>query len=105
LVATYSNGNTVTIAQVALAAVTNPESLVAVANNNFTLGSDTVTPSIGAADTSQRGSIIAGSLETSNVDMATEFTNLILYQRGYEASSKVLTTVEQMEQALLAMNP
>jgi len=105
LVATYSNGNVVTIAQVALAAVTNPESLVAVANNNFTVGSDTVTPSIGAADTSQRGSIVAGSLETSNVDMATEFTNLILYQRGYEANSKVLTTVEQMEQALLAMNP
>jgi flagellar hook protein FlgE len=105
LVATYSNGNTMTIAQVALAAVTNPGSMIAANNNNFTLGNDTVTPSIGAANTGQRGSIVAGALESSNVDMATEFTNLILYQRGYEANSKVLTTVEQIEQVLLAINP
>jgi flagellar hook protein FlgE len=105
LVATYSNGNTVTIAQVALASITNPDSLISVANNNYTLGTDTVTPSVGAADTSQRGQIVAESLETSNVDMATEFTNLIIFQRGYEANSKVLTTVEQMEQTLLAINP
>jgi flagellar hook protein FlgE len=104
-VATYSNGNTVTIAQVALASITNPDSLISVANNNYTLGTDTVTPSVGAADTSQRGQIVAESLETSNVDMATEFTNLIIFQRGYEANSKVLTTVEQMEQTLLAINP
>ena len=48
---------------------------------------------------------MGGSLEASNVDMATEFTNLIIYQRGYEASSKVLTTQNQMDQMLLAINP
>ncbi len=48
---------------------------------------------------------MAQSLEASNVDMATEFTNLIVFQRGYEANSKVITTIDQMDQTLLAINP
>jgi flagellar hook protein FlgE len=103
LVATYSNGNVATIAQVAVASVSNPDSLITVANNNYTLGVSTLTPSVGGANTGERGSIVAGSLESSNVDMATEFTNLIVFQRGYEANSKVITTIDQMDQTLLAI--
>ena len=103
LVATYSNGNVATIAQVAVASVSNPDSLISVANNNYTLGVSTLTPSVGGANTGERGSIVAGSLETSNVDMATQFTNLIVFQRGYEANSKVITTINQMDQTLLAI--
>ena len=51
--------------------------------------------------TGGRGSIVGSSLEGSNVDMATDFTNLIIYQRGYQASSKVITTADQMSQDLL----
>jgi flagellar hook protein FlgE len=103
LVATYSNGNVATIAQVAVASVSNPDSLITVANNNYTLGVSTLTPSVGGANTGERGSIVAGSLESSNVDMATQFTNLIVFQRGYEANSKVITTIDQMDQTLLAI--
>ena len=46
---------------------------------------------------------MAGSLEASNVDMATELTNLIVYQRGYQADSKAITAIDQMQQTLIAM--
>ncbi len=105
MVANYSDGKQVNIAQVALASVSNPDSLIGVTDNNYTLGVGTLTPSVGAAGTGQRGTIVAGSIESSNVDMATEFTNLIVFQRGYEANSKVITTISQMDQTLLAINP
>ncbi len=105
LVASYSNGQQVTIAQLAVASIANPDSLIAVSDNKYTLGADTLAPSVGTAGTGDRGNVLGGQLEASNVDMATEFTNLIVYQRGYEASSKVLTTQNQMDQMLLAINP
>jgi flagellar hook protein FlgE len=64
----------------------------------------TTTPSIGPSGTSTRGTIVAQSLESSNVDMATELTNLIVYQRGYQADSKAITAIDQMQQSLLALN-
>jgi flagellar hook protein FlgE len=105
LVASYSNGQQVTIAQVAVASVGNPDTLIATSNNNFTLGVNTLTPSVGTPGTGERGTVVGGSLEASNVDMATEFTNLIVYQRGYEAASKVITTQNQMDQMLLQITP
>ena len=44
-----------------------------------------------------------GSLEASNVDLAREFTNLIIYQRGYQANSKAITTQDQITQVLMNM--
>jgi flagellar hook protein FlgE len=105
LVASYSNGKQITVAQIALAAIQNPDSLQAASNNNYTLGAGTITPSVGAAGTANRGGIVGGSLEASNVDMATQFTNLIVFQRGYQANSKVLTAEDQIEQTLLQINP
>ena len=105
VVATYSNGKQATIAQVAAAAVANPDTMVSVGHNNYVLGAETIAPSVGAAGTGQRGNIVGGALESSNVDMATEFTNLIVFQRGYEANSKVITTISQMDQMLLSINP
>jgi flagellar hook protein FlgE len=105
LVASYSNGQQLTIAQIAVASVGNPDSMIAGSNNNFTLGADSLTPSVGTAGTGERGTVVGGSLEASNVDMATQFTNLIVYQRGYEAASKVITTQSQMDQMLLQIQP
>ena len=105
LVATYSNGNQTTLAQIAVASISNPDTLIATSNNNYTAGSGTLTPSVGASGTSGRGNVVGGSLEASNVDMATEFTNLIVYQQGYEANSKVITTIDQMDQMLLQIQP
>jgi flagellar hook protein FlgE len=105
LVATYSNGIQTTLAQVAVASVSNPGTLIANSGNTYSLGADTLTPSVGGAGTGGRGTIVGGALEASNVDMAAEFTNLIVYQQGYEANSKVITTIDQMDQTLLAINP
>ncbi len=104
LVATFSNGSHRTLAQLALASISNPDTLLAVNNNQYITGVGTSTPSVGASGTSTRGNIVAGSLEASNVDMATELTNLIVYQRGYQADSKAVTAIDQMQQTLLAMN-
>lgn len=103
LIATYSNGNTQTLGQVAVASISNPDTLIANSNNTYSPGVDTSMASLGAAGTGGRGNIVAQSLESSNVDMATQFTNLMVYQNGYEASSKVITTQDQMYQALLAI--
>jgi flagellar hook protein FlgE len=105
LVATYSSGTTQTLGQVALANVSNPGSMVATSNNDYTLGPDSITPSVGAAGTGERGNLVGQSIEESNVDMATQMTNLIVYQQAYEADSKVLTTIDQMDQTLLSINP
>ena len=105
LIASYSDGSQQTLAEIALANVANPGTLVAVDNNNYVVGPNTITPVVGTARTGGRGSLISQSIEASNVDMATQFTKLIVFQQGYVANSKVVTTVDQMTQALLQINP
>jgi flagellar hook protein FlgE len=99
IVASYSNGaQQQVVAQVALAGVRNPESLVDVGNNNFTLGSNTAAPAIGTSGTGGRGVIDGKSLEGSTVDIATEFANLLVYQRSYQANSRVVTVSDSLAQ-------
>jgi flagellar hook protein FlgE len=103
LMANFSSGKQIAIAQIALAAIGNPDSLVSAGNNNFNIGSETLTPTIGLPNTGNRGAILGGSLESSNVDLAREFTNLIIYQRGYQANAKVITSQDQIDQVLLSI--
>jgi flagellar hook protein FlgE len=103
VVAHYSNGSTTVLAQVALAGITNPDTLVSVGNNNFELGGDTATPVVGTPGTGSRGSIEAGALEASTVDIASEFTNLIVYQRAYQANSRVISTTDEIVQDLISL--
>jgi flagellar hook protein FlgE len=101
LMANFSSGKQIAIAQIALAAIGNPDSLVSSGNNNFVVGTQTLTPTVGMPNTGNRGAILGGSLESSNVDLAREFTNLIIYQRGYQANAKVITSQDQIDQVLL----
>jgi flagellar hook protein FlgE len=101
ITAQFSDGNQVVVGQLALASVSNPDSLIAVGQNNFEVGADTATPVIGVPGTGTLGAVEGGSLEASTVDIATEFTNLIVYQNSYEANSKVISTLDQMTQNLL----
>jgi len=103
VVATFSNGQTKVEAQLALAAIQNPSSLQSVGNNNFAVSSTTATPAVGVPQTGGRGQILGGSLESSNVDMATQLTNLIVYQSAYQANSRVITTADQMNQDLFQL--
>jgi flagellar hook protein FlgE len=98
VLAQFSNGSQLQVAQLALASIRNPDSLVSTGNNNFRIGQDTAPPVVGQAGTGGRGAIVGGSLESSNVDMATEFTQLIIYQRSYSANARVITTTDQISQ-------
>jgi len=98
IVAQYSDGTQLTVGQVAVASIRNPDTLVAVGNNDFQLSQLTATPAIGMPGTGGRGTVQGASLEASTVDIATEFTNLIVYQRGYEANAHVITTADQLSQ-------
>ena len=101
LIAHYSDGAQQVVGQLALASIANPSSLISVGQNNLTIGADTATPAVGTPGTGNRGSIEAGALEGSTVDIATEFTNLIVYQRSYQANSKVISTLDQLTQDVL----
>jgi flagellar hook protein FlgE len=103
VVAHYSNGSSIVLAQVALAGISNPDTLVSVGNNNFQVGAGTATPVVGTAATGSRGSIEGGALEASTVDIAKEFTNLIVYQRAYQANSRVISTTDQIVQDLISL--
>ena len=99
----YSDGSQQIIGQLALASISNPDSLISVGNSNFEVGAETATPVLGMPNSGNRGTIQGGSLEASTVDIATEFTNLIVYQRSYEANSKVISTMDQLTQELLSI--
>jgi flagellar hook protein FlgE len=101
ITAQFSDGSQVVVGQLALASVSNPDSLIATGQNNYEVGADTATPVIGVPGTGTLGAVEGGSLEASTVDIATEFTNLIVYQNAYEANSKVISTLDQMTQNLL----
>jgi flagellar hook protein FlgE len=97
----YSNGMAEQVGQVALARFTNPSGLIKGEDTSFLAGLNSGDPQIGAASTGGRGAISSSYLEASNVDMAQEFTNMILAQRGFQASSRVITTSDEILQELV----
>ena len=105
ILAQYSNGTQVVVGQMAMATIRNPSSLISVGNSNYQLSANTATPAIGLPGTGGRGTVLGGSIEASTVDIAKEFTNLIVFQRGYEANARVVTTVDQLSQDTIALKP
>jgi len=103
ILASYSNGTQAVVGQLAIASIRNPQSLIATGNNNFEASEQTALPAIGLPNTGGRGDVVGGSLEASTVDIAKEFTNLIIYQRAYEVNAKVVTTVDQLSQDTVAL--
>jgi flagellar hook protein FlgE len=99
----YSNGLRQTIGQLALANFTNPAGLTKAGDSSFVVGNNSGAPQIGIGGAGGRGTLTAGSLEMSNVDLAQEFTGLIIAQRGFQANSKVITTSDQILQDLVQM--
>ena len=96
VVGQYSNALTRNLGQVALAFFNNPQGLE---KSDSGLLRETVNsgkPQLGAAGTSPRGTITAGALEGSNVDLAKEFTRLISAQRAFQANSKVISTMDEV---------
>lgn len=95
VIASYSNGEQIKIASVTLAKFNNPNGLDLVGNNLF-MGSDAAgSPRIGLPG-SELGKVFTNSLEQSNVDMGAEFVKMITVQRGFQANSKIITTVDEL---------
>ena len=103
LFATYTNGDSLAVAQLAVASVLNPGSMQDLGNNTFGTTSQTAVPAIGTPGTGSRGGITGGGLESSTVDIAQEFTHLLTYERGYQANSKVITTEDEIIQSTLSL--
>ena len=103
ITAQFSNGRTSTIGQIAVATVANTEGLTASGSNNFATTAASGTASIGVAGAGGRGTLIDSALEQSNVNISTEFSNLIVAQRAFEANSKTVTTFDTVSQDVLSM--
>jgi flagellar hook protein FlgE len=97
----YSNGMKQVVGQLAIAKFINPTGLVRAGMNLFDKGLNSGEPEIGIAGSGGRGTVTSGYLEASNVDMAQEFTNMILAQRGFQASSRIITTSDEILQELV----
>ena len=98
VLAQYSDGQQVVVGQMAMAQIRNPDSLVAAGNSNYEASALTALPAIGVPGTGGRGTVLGGSIEASNVDIAKQFTDLIIFQQGYEANAHVITTENTLSQ-------
>jgi len=99
----YSNGNMRQVAQIAIASFTNPNGLDKAGDTYFSESINSGRAMIDVPGTQNRGTIVPGSLEMSNVSLADEFTDMIVTQRGFQANSRTITTADQLLQELLSL--
>jgi len=98
---TFTNGQIQKMAQLAVSSFTNTNGLQQSGNNHWTQTLASGAPTIGLANQGGRGGILGSNLELSNVDVASEFTKLIVSQRGYQANAKIVTTTDELLQETL----
>lgn len=99
--ARYSNGQALTLGQIALANFANPQGLAPIGNTAWAESFDSGQPVIGEPNTGSRGSLQAGALEDSNVDISAQLVNLILAQRNYQANAKTIETENAVTQTII----
>ncbi len=97
----FSNGQKLLMAKVALAGFNNPMGLEKAGNSTYRSTTNSGNPQINVPGSGSVGTLLGGAVEMSNVDLASEFTNLIIAQRGFQANSRVITTSDQMLQDLV----
>jgi flagellar hook protein FlgE len=100
---TFSSGTTLALGQVAVASFANAQGLASVGDNDYQPTSASGLAAVGVAGTGGRGTVVGGSVEQSNVDIATEFAKLIVAQQAYSANAKSITTFNQISQTTIAM--
>src|SRR5690606_37501854 len=96
-----SNGVTLDLAQIALADFSNPTGLLRTGDNLYSVSANSGEPLIGFAGEGVQSAVASGALELSNVDLATEFTNMIIAQRGFQSNARVISTSDEMLQELV----
>ncbi|HEY0795058.1 MAG TPA: flagellar hook protein FlgE [Acidisarcina sp.] len=100
---TFSNGKSLALGQVAIAKFANLQGLSRSGNNSFEETAASGLPVVGVAGTGGRGTVVGGSVEQSNVDIAAEFAKMIVAQQAYQANAKSVTTFDQISQTTIAM--
>jgi len=100
IVGVFTNGQSRPLAQILVAAFPNLNALISVGENMFTVSANTGDPLIGAAGETTGTTIQSGALEQSNVDLSEEFTRMIVSQRGFQASARVVTVSDSLLQEI-----
>lgn len=100
VIASYSNGETQRLYKLPIADFTNPNGLTAVTGNVYAQSQDSGEVNLREAGTSGTGTIVSAALESSNVELAEELTDMIVAQRAYQASSKVISTADELLEEL-----
>lgn len=103
VIVNYTNGESQTIAQIPITTFNDPDALQSQNGQAYTATDESGQALANAVDTNGAGSLVVGSVESSNVDIATEFTQLITAQEAYSANAKVITTADQMATTTLDM--
>ncbi|MEU4618611.1 flagellar hook protein FlgE [Actinoplanes sp. NPDC023801] len=103
IIGVYSNGLKQTLGQVAMATFKNVAGLEKVGNSLFRTTVNSGYPQVGEPGSAGMGQVVSGALEMSNVDLAQEFTNLVVAQRGFQANSRIITTSDEILQELVSM--
>ena len=101
IIGTFNDGRTQALARIAVANFDNPAGLSKNGSSTYSATVNSGDPAIGSPAEGGRGSLVSGALEMSNVDLAQEFTNLIVSQRGFQANSRIITTSDEMLQELV----
>ena len=103
LTGTFTNGLTRTLGTISMSNFPNPDGMQSLGSNLWGSTDNSGLPVVGTAGTGGRGNVNSGFLEQSNVDIGSQFTDLIVTQRGFQANTKVVTTVDDMLQNLIDM--
>jgi flagellar hook protein FlgE len=101
--ANYDNGQTRLLAQVPVATFGDADALQSQNGSSYTVTNGSGNPSLQDAGTNGAGSLVTSSLESSNVDIASQFSQLIVAQNAYSANAKVVTTADQLMQTTINM--
>lgn len=99
----YSNGTSKTIGQIAMATFANQGGLEKAGENTYVQSNNSGYANVGVSGTAGKGKMVAGALEMSNVDLTEQFTDLIVTQRGFQASSKTIQTCDTMLDTVLSL--
>ncbi len=102
IIGKYSNGQMLKLGQVATAIFNNQQSRERAGSKLFVKANNSGDPIIGAVGTGGNGAMQVGALEMANLDLAEEFTNMIVNQRGYQSNSRIITTSNEMLQELMS---
>ncbi|TMW73220.1 flagellar basal body rod protein FlgG [Alteribacter natronophilus] len=101
ITAILEGGDTQTVGQIALATFDNPGGLEKTGDNLYQVSSNSGAPAVDVSGTGGRGDLVGAALEMSNVDLAEEFAEMIVGQRGFQANTRMITTSDEILQELV----